>query len=364
MPAFSTGSHMDLIDVDVTYAAAVVPGAGFSNSLIICDDLAGGTRVAAYANQAAVVADVANLSAAAVAKAAVVFGQTPKPALVLIGNRDTSGTPETWVEALDAILAIRTDFWAIYIESRTDSEIVALAADLMAKEAAKTGYFALFAQSSAADILTTGTPSAYSSATGYTRLIPYYHATAAQHLDAAGGSAVVSWNADIKAPPGNIAVYGVTASGALTAAQKGFAAQNNFNTALPFGTLGTMWVDPGVCIDGTPIDNLLAMDWLLFLLKNRAADLLIALANRGLKLTVDAQGQALMQGNVIDRTLEEGISIGHFQEGQYVVTAETITSSDLSSRLLRFTVYNTVTQSARQVDMDVTSSVSAVVSGS
>lgn len=364
MPAFDTGSHMDLVDVTVTLADAIVPGASFSSILLICDDLAGGARVTTYTSLAAVVADTSNLSATAVAMATKIFSQREKPPRIKIGNRDVSGSSETYVEALDAIMAVDSDFYAIVIESRTASDAVALAGNLETKATAQTAYYVLFAQSADADWLTSGIPSAFSSAAAYTRLVVCYHATATQYYDAGLVGSGMSWDADTTAVGFNRPVAGVTKSGALTAAQKGFARANNANTLLPFGTGTDLWSDPGNCIDGTAIDNLLAVDWLLFRLKERTADLMVDISNRGSKLTVDARGQALIQGRVIDRTLEQGITAGHFAEGQYIVTAEAITATDISNRELRFTVYNTVTRSVRSVDIDVTSSTAAVVTGS
>lgn len=363
MPAFNTGTHDDLIDVNITLGTPTLGRDGFSRVLYIGDDLHGtsGDRVAAYSNLQEVSAALTagDLDATAVAFATAMFSQNRPPSQILIGKRVSAS--ETWVQALDAVLAVRTDFYGVCIESRTDSDIATLAADIETKGGSDT-LLLLFGLSSSADWLTSGKPSAYSAVASNERLAIVYHDDTSEPAEAAWAANRLAYNPDEQSVGWNCPVQGIGAyTTALTQTQKAYARENNANIGMPFGTTAPFFIDPGKAIGGRPLDHRLAADWLTVRLKERMADRIALFAGRGQKITVDEAGQAVTQ-DVLESTFQQAIDAGHTVAGQYSITPEAISAADLTAQRHRFTVAAQLTTSLRQVVFNITLDTSAVLS--
>lgn len=359
MPAFNPSTHDDLIDITITLGTPAGGTASFSKILVLVADVTpGGGKVLSYANQVEVDADVTatNLNAIAAAITAIMFGQANPPDEILIGGVAVTASAETYVEALDAIIDLGTDFYGIIADTRTAGIQVLLGVDV--EDKADTGSFYIFGfQSDDADWLTTGgVPAAFGTLDEFERSVAYFHDdngadAASDRLEAAHFADRLAFDADVQSAGWNAAVAQVDdLTTPLTQTQKQFARTNNANTALPFGTTTDTYVDTGHNLNNRPVDHIVSADWLRQRLNEDIADLMVEVSARGTKITVDAQGQSLI-GNVIDARFALGVLAQHFLD--FEVTPEPITQDDIDNQRVRFSGQAQLASSVRQVQISL-----------
>lgn len=342
MPIFDPSTHDDLIDITITLSSPQAGTATLTTILILQDDVTpGGGRFAEYASPTEVAADVTlgNLDATSQKIADVMFGQANPPEKILFGEVDLLGSAETAADGLDAVIAEGADFYGVLYQSRDTARQAALGVNIEAK--ADSGiYLLLGLQDDDADWLTTGIPAAFTTIEDFERTVMYYHDdngddAVSDRLDAAAFADRLSWDPDVTSAGWNAPVLEVDAlDTAVTETQKGFLRSNNANVALPFGTRTDTYVDKGQNLNGRPVDHIVSADWMRTRTAEAVADLITSVAERGTKITVDAQGQALVGGE-IEKVFQQGVDAGHFLA--YTLTPETITTADILAQRVRFT---------------------------
>ncbi len=354
MPDPST--HDDLVSVDITLGSTNTGKASFSTVLILADKALGntlnGARVAEYANILEVEdAETSGYISSTVADMMTdMFNQTNKPEKIKVGKVDTAAA-ETYATGLAAVIAADDDFYGIVMDIRTDAPVLLVAAAVEAY--ASSGIYKLFGtQLNDADCLTSGFPAAFAAMDDYERTAYWYHDAPGEFLAECVMANRLSFDADAYSAPWNAPVQEVAAlTTKLTQTQKAYARTNAANIALPFGTRTDTFVDPGHNCNNRPIYEIVTTDWFRARVQERIADLISELGDRGEKLPVSIEGQALVMKE-IDSVFATGVSAGHFAAGQTVVEAETITDADRTAQRMRFTGRAQFAIGARQVEFD------------
>lgn len=342
-------THDPNIVVNIFLDPSPAQQAGFGTVLLLVPLSANslnGVRVASYTSyEAAQTAQTAGyISATTLAELNVAFAQSPKPATVKVGYVDIVGG-ETYGTGLAACITYDPDFYGVCIQPRTDAEIVACATYV--ESASKKMLFAF--QSDDASWLDSGIPAGLSAIDNYERTIACYHLSDAQYFDIAYMCNRLVYDPDelsatwTYAPLSSVTAYVTTP----TEAQRLLCIANDGNLGLAFGG-GTFVVDPGTTLNERPIYEIVTADWFATRLQERISTLAVSRASRGQKIIMDAGGQTLIQAEIL-ALLKQGAQAGHFVTGQYTSTPETITTSDISSRKLRFTVRAQIATSARLV---------------
>lgn len=334
MPSFGPGSLFpELTTITVNFAAASVGRASFGTVMVVADDYPASTRTATYSNAQEVAAALAasEITSALAGKLTAMLSQSPAPAQVKIGKR-VSAT-ETFAQAIQAIITADSDFYAIVPDSRTDADIQACIAEVTTQEASGN-YYIVVGQSSSADWLTSGKPSGYGT---QERGVILYHDTDAEPGAECWAAKVLAFDADETSAPWvyqSLAEVDAYAT-ALTTAQAGFLDGNNANRLGNFGTSYPSVTYKGINLNGRPVDHVLTADLIRFRTSERVADLVVALAAKGIKLTVDAEGQGAIEGE-LQALGEVLIGAGHIDEGQWSIGAQAITAADRTAQRLRF----------------------------
>jgi hypothetical protein len=210
----------------------------------------------------------------------------------------------------------------------------------------------LFAfQSSDADWLTAGLPTAFADMADREPCQGYYHTTDAQWLDVACMVNRLTADPDKKSTPWNgyevaeVAAYAT----APTAAQRLLAIANNINLMLPFGAAAKV-IDPGVSCAGRPIYEQLSADWFFTRIREDVALLVTTLANRQEKLPVTTTGQSKVK-SVVQARYDQAVAVGHLvqpDEDDEPISLPAITNADRTARLISLTVRGQVSVSARK----------------
>jgi len=351
-------THDDLINISITPAALASGTATLTTILVLQDNVTpGGGRYAEYASSEEVAADVTagNLTATSQAIADDMFGQLNPPSKILFGGVALTASTETAPTALDACIAAGAEFYGVVYESRTVARQLALAVDVEAK--ADSGTFLLLGlQDDDADWLTSGISAAWASAAGFERTVMYYHDDngadpTSDRLEACHFADRLSWDPDETSAGWNSTVSQVdNLATALTQTQKQFARANFANTALPMGTRTSTYVDPGYNLAGRPVDHVVSADWLRTRVAEAVADLITRVSERGTKITVDAQGQALVGGE-IEKVFMQGVAAGHFLA--YTLTPLLITDADKTAGRVRFDGSAQLAVGVRQVTINL-----------
>lgn len=354
--ATTKATHAPNVTINVTLAATPVQEAGFGVVLLLvplATNSLNGVRVVEYTTyEDAQTANTAGyISSGTLAAVETLFAQRPKPASVKVGYVDlASGTPETYATGLAACIAFDSAFYGVCCTSRVDTDIVLVSDAVEASSKRMLFYF----QDSDASWLDAGVPTNFAAIDDNERTAGVYHTTDAEWGDVAAIGNRLAYDPDEKSVPWHY--YGPRGvedySTVPTAAQRLLAIANNINLGMGFG--GDSYVmDPGVTLTGRPIDEIVTMDWFAVRLDERIQALALDHGNRGEKITVDAQGQALVVG-VIEGLLQQGIAAGHFAAGldenddpTTSVVAETITSADRTARRFRITVRAQIAISGR-----------------
>lgn len=364
MPILDPSTHDDLVPITINLAALGTGGQSFRVLFIGTDITLDGDRAVTYSSNTAAIADeaagfISDWCLSAVKEA---FGQVPRPDYVTVGKwTKTGGGAESLAAAITAILAVTSDFWAICLESRVGADAEALGAKLTTLAA--DGYkFLGIVQSSDVSWYDATIPADYVDLLAHERVAVAWHAVAlapraegwaANRLARSPDDRSVPWNAPVRE------VYSFTGD-TVTQTQKEFLRTNYANVALPFGTLYDAFFDAGKTLAGRPIDQLLSADWFEVRLRESLADLIATMADNGEKLGVNADGQNRIMAT-FNRVAATGIQAGHFQAGQVVITAETITDADRTAQRLRFTAGATHVVGVRTVPITVNLSTTPVV---
>lgn len=346
-------SHDDKISISITLSSLPAARQGFGNVLLLVDQATNtlnGVRMATYrtVTEATAAQTAGYISAATLSIITVMLAQRgggQSPARVKVGRVNTAGS-ESWAAAYLACIAHDSDFYGVVLGVHTDTEILAVAAQVET-----TGEHIVGVQSADADWLTSGLPEDLEALAAYERTVIYYHDTATAYLAAGHMISRLMFDPDVQSAGWQGQVRGVAAlATALTDAQKANARENFANLGLPFGT-ATMFVDPGWSATGRPVYEVVSADWLRARVREDLAALVIAHADRGEKIVLDASGQAKILA-VIQARLEQGERVGHFIAGQTSVVAESISAADITNQRLRFTGRGQRATDARLIDFD------------
>lgn len=362
MPIYDPSTHDDLIDIDITLASLASGQASFSTILMLCANVTpGNTTHATYNNYAEVVADIGELNTTVQEMARIAFAQANPPSSIIIRGVDVAGA-QTYVQALDAAIASGLDFYGVIADVRTPATQILLATDIENKASSGT-YLLFITQDDDADWKTTGLPAAWAAVADYERTVICYHDdndadATSDYLDVALAADRLSWDADETSVGWTCAVAEVDAlTTPVTSTQKGFLRTNAANVALPMGTLTDTYVDPGQNLASRPIDHIVSADWLRARISEAVADLLVSTAARGVKITVDVQGQTQV-ANVIEGVFLKGLRAGHILA--YELTPVTITAADITAQRVRFTGEAQFSTGIRQVGIDLNLSATAL----
>jgi len=363
MPYLNPASHDDRIDITINLATLSTGAQGFYPLLLGTNITLDGDRVRSYSTVSAAVTDfdAGFLDAWVLAAIREILGQPTRPDVVRVGRHDLAGG-ETIAQALDACQAVTTDFYLIMLESRTPADHVSLDGWIQAEETDGNTYLGLV-QDDSADWLTAGVPAAYSTVEDSERLaVVYYGTDAAPRAEGWGGNRI-GWDPDEVSVPWNAPVrevsYAFTAT-AITQAQKEFLRGNNANVLLPLGTKHPAYADPGLVLSSRPIDQIITADWFQVRLREALADLLGDLGAAGQKLGLNADGQNRIAGT-FNAVALRGVTAGHFEAGQVLITPEAITTADRTAGRMRFTSGAQVVVGARAVEITVNVGTEAVL---
>ena len=270
-----------------------------------------------------------DISAGTLAILQVMFSQAPRISRIKVGTVDTAGG-DGWDDGYAASVAADPDFYGVCMASRTASEVVAVSAAIEAE-----GLRRLFAQSSDADWLTSGVPSAYSSIVDNERTAIFFHDTNGQPLAEGYAAAYLVWNPDEQSATSALQVRGVTLPAtAVTQAQAAFAVANNANLGGALG-MATCFVEDGEAITGRRLYELTSADWLRVRIQEDLANLRVERSAYGLKIPVSTEGSELVLAR-IRRRGQQGIAAGHFDAFEARLT-DTISAADIAANRLRHT---------------------------
>ena len=342
-------------------SALAIGSAGFSTVLLLvplATNSLNGDRVVTFATlaEAQDYQTAGYISAATLVALTTAFSQDPTPAEVKVGYVDLVGA-ETYATALTACIAVDSDFYGVCIFVRTNAEIAAVGA--LVETNAKRMLFGF--QSADSSWLNSGIPSGLSAMADYERSFAMYHDTATEWADLAQMVKRLGFDPDLQSAPwnaGGLADVDAYAT-AITSTQRGYVIANNGNVVLPFG-LEDASPDPGVNLAGRPLYELVTADWFMTRLQEDTSALINDLSNRGAKLPLDATGQTMVVSAIKSR-LAQGVAAGHFEDGQYTVVAEAITSADITARRMRVTVRAQNVVSARLFTFNLYFSTTPVV---
>ncbi len=233
---------------------------------------------------------------------------------------------------LTAAVSEDNDWYAICINSRTDADILAVAAWTQAQGNANPKLF--FAQSDSADILVTATTTDVASvlqAGAYFRTSVWYHSSDSEYLD--GGLV----GGQLPSDPGSItwaykSVSGVTVD-TLTSAQKAACHAKACNT---YDTVASTNITEEGKVSDSPfewIDVIRGVDWIQV---NVAADLFTALVNNP-KIPYDTNGIALVGsivGTVLRNAQAQGILSKDTAPEVTLPAIEDVSAADKGNRVL------------------------------
>lgn len=354
MPDPST--HDDLVSVSITLGSTNTGKASFSTVLILADKALGNTLNGARVMEFANILEVEDAETAGYISSTVsdmmtdMFNQTNKPEKIKVGKVDTAAA-ETYATGLAAVIAADDDFYGIVLDVRTDAKILLVAAAV--ETYAASGIYKLFGwQTNDTGFIASGFPAAFSAMDEYERSVAFYHDSDGEFLDACVMANRLSFDADAFSAPWNAPVQEVAAlTTKLTQTQKAYARTNAGNVALAFGTRTDTFVDPGHNCNNRPVYEIVTTDWFRARVQERIADLISELGDRGEKLPVSIEGQALVMKE-IDSVFLTGVSAGHFASGQTIVEAETISDADRTAQRMRFSGRAQFAIGARQVEFD------------
>ena len=331
--------------------APPVSGASFSSPLWISgEDALDGDPYRIYTTAEDADAD-GDLSASAKAAVAVCFQQPVPPPRVIVAAADGA---TTYVEALDAVREDLYVGWAA-IDSRTLTDINTFGAAAAARQ---VGF--VF-QSGEGDFLTAEWPATVSSLETLEYNAVVFHPDDAAKLDIATIARNISPNADnfSRNWTGRIAGVAPYASGEVSTAEYALALTNNVNLLAEFGGRPN-WLYPGKMSNGRPASEIFSAQWFQVRLFERLARLFDRYDSLNLKLPVSREGQEAVAEEVRSQ-FDQGVSAGHFQDGQLLITLPEITETDRDEQRIPIEVALTYETGAIKVLGSVTLSRQPVI---
>lgn len=242
-----------------------------------------------------------------------------------------NATPAT---DLDLLLAERSDWFGLVIDSRDRDVINAVAAWA---EANRRLFCAQTADSGAADLTNNDNVllDLGSRSYGFTALM--FHNTAAERADGA-------WQSKLSVDPdqstttwAHYTLVGVAIDSALTENQKTAVLQRNGNVYSQLFGIGATY--EGKTVDGRFIDLRITAEWTRARIQERLAQAFLNASNRGEKIPYTNAGLTRL-GNVIQGVLLQGVEAGHFVAGTDDLTIPTLASVSATDRANRVARYS------------------------
>ena len=348
----TAATHIENISIAIALAPPPSVDNSFRQALFLRDGITlNGANSVTYTSLDAVQADVAAGYADAIVEAAATayFANQDRPRGLVVGRYD-SGSAETLADGLDRALLDGTNFYVVVVDTRVAAAQVAFAADIQSREASDQRFLYL-AQSSDSDWLTAGVPAAYSTMT-QERAIVVFHDTDGVRCDAGWAARALNYDPSERSAPWDAPVRDVAALAAsVTSAQRAACIANNANIGLAYGS-EAFFIDPGVNVLGRACYELVTADWVYLELRKRVAAVKTKRSLVGRKYPITAEGQALTR-SIVDGLISDGVTAGHFVDGQYLYTDEPITAADRAAQRLRFSFETQMQGSARLFEFNV-----------
>lgn len=304
----------------------------FTASSSTANDIAAGLQALVDADPAVVATVLANVVTITAASAGTGFD-------IAVTNVDTNLTlAETQpnvspVSDLDALLADRTDWYGLVIDSR-DSAVIQIVAAW-----AEANNRLFVAQANDADIKTTATTDLLSvlASNNYGRTAFIYHNSDTERADAAWASKLAVNPDTATTTWAHYTLVGVAVDSALSSTEITNIIGKNGNVYSTLLGIGATW--DGKTVDGRFIDLRITADWTAARIQERVAQALLNASNSGNKIPFTSQGLAQI-GSIINSVLTQGEDAGHFVPGTSSVGVPSlaeVASSDRAARCARFT---------------------------
>lgn len=329
---------LDLQDLNITIAVHLasvpVPAASFDCVLLACPvgaaPFPSGALTREYIASTYVTELAADVTATYITQATAdqvtkLFSQTPKPRRCKVGTVAWA----TLAADLAALIALDNDWYALNLyqngqtpaQKETNIQAAAVVIEGLNKQM----------------IIDTEDPECYGAVStdlmSLEKALGHKHTTAFfSQLVVPGGGVLpgtveqpvalcaaarwLAWDPDVKSVPFVAQVTGVvaaalTASGVpLSSAQKGYIEGKNGNAVWLFGS-APAFISKGTTASGHTPEMVLSAHWLEARVRERLADMVVAAANRGDKIGLDATGAAMVAAE-INAVLQQGVAAGHW----------------------------------------------------
>ena len=295
-----------------------------------------GDRIRSYTSSVDVQNDVtAGFLSASVGQGLTdAFAQANTPSVIKAIRVNTVGGETYDAVPLAAADLVDSDYYAVVIEPRTDTEILAIPAAVESYPRS----LQTFVQSDDADWLTAGYPAGLAALEGRERTSVMFHDTDSEWLDLCYAAQFFTFDPDQTSAPAPYQQISevLDLATAITPAQRLAALGNDANLMLDFYGFNKI-MGNGTTTNARQPNEIVTADWFKATTEQGFATLLVQAAARGDKISVDPIGQARL-ATVITDTFDRGVEIGHFVDGQIALTNEPITAADITAERVRFSV--------------------------
>lgn len=306
-------SH-DLISKSLSLATSTAGEAGFSTTAFLAiDSLLGGDVFREYKTTKAIDDDVTagDLLSTAGEALKTALEQTPRPEKVIAISVDRSVGTEEPDTQLDAAIQAGAEFYGVTLETRTAADIEAVASKVESLD--KLFVF----QSSDAEWLTAGIPTAYSDIDTRNFSAGVYHDTDTEFADVALAASRLAFDPDVSSAGWQGELSGVAAySSAPSDTELTNLKANGMNAVLPFGPANRYNSD-GVTIvaDGTQINEIVSAHWFLARLEERVINTKLEYDALGRKIVAGPEGEGIMEG-LLAAQVDDAINARHILSGE------------------------------------------------
>lgn len=300
----------NVVTVNINVSGGTPDRAGFGRALFVTETPTNVVRLQGpFATEAEVIAGGYIAGTAPQVWASDVFAQDRAPDDVLIGEQ-LVGDAADWTVTMTAIEAAETDalqWYGANIESRTDTDILAVAAFI------ETRAHIFIPQSSDSDILTDGAGNIAEDleVLNYNRTALFYHANDAEYLDGAMTGRGLGANLDTQ--NGNI-TWGNKKLSSVTFDDLSSAEVNAIlaNDANYFGRQkGLNFTRKGTMASGRRIDITVTNDWFSARLEEAVLNTIV---NNPTKVPFTQAGIEMIRSTAMG-VLLQGVLFGHFADG-------------------------------------------------
>lgn len=264
------------------------------------------------------------------------LSQSPHASEVGVIRVDVTGG-EGYDDALSAAEAGGLDFYGVALDTRAIAGITEASTWIEAREKI------LVCQSADSSWLDAGVPTGtpgFDDLVNNRRTAVLYHPTGTIAADFAWLSNRLAFNPETASPPWSTGLSSF-AGYALTSTQRAAVEANKANAILPYGP-ASLYVDPGVMIDGTPIYEIVSRDWLARTIRAEIAAFVVAEHAAGRKIPVNEIGQGQIAG-ILTAIGIRGVAAQHFGPDPagnfpngFKIIPLPISTADLAARRLRF----------------------------